>query len=226
MKITYLGHNTLWIETQNSKIMVDPFISGNELANNIKVTDYYPDYILLTHAHQDHILDVDTLATLGNSQIISNFEIVSYFDKKGFRGHGMNTGGSAKFPFGKLSSVVAHHSSQFPDGTYGGNPNGYVLQSNNKTIYIAGDTALTMDMKLIPRLFGKLDLAILPIGDNFTMDAEAAVIAADFVECNQILGCHYDTFPPIKINHDDVKKTFTQAGKQLILLPIGDSIEI
>lgn len=226
MKITYLGQNCLWIETENHKIMVDPFISGNPKNDKVKAADFHPDYILLTHAHQDHVLDVETLATLGNAKIISNFEIVTYYDKKGYQGHGMNTGGSFEFPFGKLTCVVAHHSSVFPDGTYGGNPNGYVLQAEGKTVYIAGDTSLTYDMKLIPLLCGKVDFAVLPIGDNFTMDAKAASIAADFVECDRILGCHYDTFPPIEIDHDQAKNTFKAANKELVLLDIGQYLEV
>lgn len=226
MKITYLGQNCLWIETKEYKIMVDPFITGNPINSNIKVSDYYPDYILLTHAHQDHVADVETLATLGSAKIISNYEIVSYYEKKGYQGHGMNTGGSFSFPFGKLTSVVAHHSSVFPDGTYGGNPNGYVLSVGDKTVYIAGDTALTYDMRLIPLLCGKIDLAVLPIGDNFTMDARAATMAAEFVECKRVLGCHYDTFPPIEINHDYAKKFFEEDNKELILLDLGESLEV
>lgn len=226
MKITYLGHNSLWIETKNHKIMVDPFISANPMNDKIKASQFHPDYILLTHAHEDHVADVENLATLGNSKIISNFEIVTYYGKKGYQGHGMNTGGSFDFPFGRLTSVVAHHSSVFPDGTYGGNPNGYVLQADGKTIYIAGDTALTYDMKLIPLLCGKIDLAILPIGDNFTMDAKAATMAADFVECDKVLGCHYDTFPPIKIDHESAKEIFKAANKELLLLGIGESMDV
>ena len=226
MKITYLGQNTLWIETGEFTIMVDPFISGNQKAKHINLDDYHPDYILITHAHQDHVLDVENLATLGNSKIISNFEIVQYYDKKGYQGHGMNTGGSWDFPFGRLSAVVAHHSSVFPDGTYGGNPNGYVLQAEAKGIYIAGDTSLTLDMQLIPTLYGTINLAILPIGDNFTMDAKAASKAADFVKCDKVLGCHYDTFPPIEINHETAIQTFMNAGKELILLDIGKYITV
>lgn len=226
MKITYLGHSTLWIETGEHTIMVDPFISGNELAKDIQKENYNADFILLTHAHQDHVLDVDAIATLSSSKIISNFEIVSYYENKGFQGHGMNTGGTYEFPFGTLSCVVAHHSSQFPDGTYGGNPNGYVLKAEGKTVYISGDTALTMDMKLIPELFGKVDLCIFPIGDNFTMGPKAAAMAADFVGCERVLGCHFDTFPPIKIDHEDAKKVFADAGKKLTLLEIGESLEV
>lgn len=226
MKITYLGHSAFFIETGEYTLMVDPFISGNDLASHIQKEDYLPDFILLTHAHQDHVLDVDTIATLANSKIISNFEIVSYYEKKGFQGHGMNSGGSYDFPFGKLSCVVAQHSSQFADGTYGGNPNGYILNAEGKNIYIAGDTALTMDMKLIPQLFGKIELALMPIGSNFTMDVKGAAVAAEFVGCERVIGCHYDTFPPIKIDHNEATKTFANAGKELILMEIGSSIEV
>ncbi|MNE61960.1 metal-dependent hydrolase [compost metagenome] len=137
----------------------------------------------------------------------------------------MNHGGSWNFDFGKVKYVSAIHSSSFPDGSNGGNPGGFVIESEHKNIYIAGDTALTMDMKLIP-MRTKLDLAIFPIGDNFTMDVEDAIIASDFVECDKILGIHYDTFGYIKIDHDDAIRKFFNKGKDLMLLKIGDSIEL
>lgn len=226
MKITYLGQNCLFIQTTEHKILVDPFISGNPLASHIQKEDYIPDFILLTHAHGDHVADVDVMATLGNAQIISNFEIATYYGEKGFRVQGMNTGGSFDFPFGKLTCVVAHHSSVFPDGTYGGNPNGYILKTDEKIVYIAGDTSLTYDMKLIPELYGKMDLAVLPVGDTFTMDAHAAAKAAEFVQVNKVLGCHYDTFPPIEIDHDAAKGEFSKIGKELFLLEIGEIMEV
>lgn len=226
MKITYLGHNCLFIETAEHKIMVDPFISGNPLASNIQKENYLPDFIILTHAHVDHVLDVEVMCTLSSAKIISNYEIVTYYEKKGFTGHGMNTGGNFDFPFGKVGCVVAQHSSVFNDGTYGGNPNGYIIQTEEKTIYIAGDTSLTYDMKLIPQLYGKVDLAIVPIGDNFTMNAKAAATAMGFVDANKALGTHYDTFPPIKINHNDAKNEFSNKGKELILLDLESSIEL
>jgi L-ascorbate metabolism protein UlaG (beta-lactamase superfamily) len=135
----------------------------------------------------------------------------------------MNHGGSWQFDFGKVKYVSAVHSSSFADGTYGGNPGGFVIEGEHKNIYISGDTALTMDMKLIP-MRTKLDLAIFPIGNNFTMDVEDAIMAADFVDCEKILGCHYDTFGFIVINHDEAKKKFFDAGKDLMLLDIGESI--
>ena len=150
MKITYLGHATLSIETKDKTLLIDPFISGNELAENIDVSQLQADYILVTHAHQDHILDVEAIAKRTGAKVISNYEIVTYFGNKGIEGHPMNHGGSWDFEFGKVKYVNAIHTSSFPDGTYGGQPGGFVIEGEHKTIYIAGDTALTMDMKLIP----------------------------------------------------------------------------
>jgi L-ascorbate metabolism protein UlaG (beta-lactamase superfamily) len=137
----------------------------------------------------------------------------------------MNHGGSWDFEFGNVKYVNAIHTSSFPDGSYGGQPGGFVIEGEHKNIYIAGDTALTMDMKLIP-MRTKLDLAILPIGSNFTMDVEDAIIASDFVECDKILGYHYDTFGYIEINHEEAKRKFFQKGKDLMLLEIGQSIDL
>lgn len=225
MKITFYGHASLGIEVTGKHILVDPFISANEKASHIDIASLKADYILLTHAHQDHILDVEAIATRTNATIVSTYEVATYFGQKGFNHHPMNHGGSWKFDFGKLKVVNAIHSSSFPDGTYGGNPAGFVIEGEHKNIYIAGDTALTMDMKLIP-LRTKLDLAILPIGDNFTMDVEDAILASDFVECDKVLGYHFDTFGYIEINHDEAKKKFFDAGKDLMLLEIGQSIDI
>ena len=227
MKITYLGHATLLIETAGKKLIIDPFISGNPLIKgSILPENIEADYILITHAHQDHVLDVEAIAENNpQAKIISNFEIVTYFSKFGIEGHPMNHGGSWDFDFGRVTMVNAWHSSSFVDGTYGGNPAGFVIESNGKSVYIAGDTGLTTDMKLIP-LFTKLDLAVLPIGDNFTMGIDSAVVASDFVECNKILAYHYDTFGYIEIDHQKAKDSFNKAGKELIMLPIGGALEI
>ncbi|HMI06765.1 MAG TPA: metal-dependent hydrolase [Flavobacterium sp.] len=225
MKITYYGHAALGIEVSARHIIVDPYISANPKAAHIDISTLKADFILLTHAHGDHVLDVETIARNTGATIVSNAEIASYYANKGFKSHGMNHGGSWSFDFGKVKYVNAIHSSAFPDGTYGGNPGGFVIEGEHKNIYIAGDTALTFDMKLIP-LRTKLDLAILPIGSNYTMDVDDAIIAADFVECDKILGYHYDTFGYIEINKDDAKRKFFNAGKDLMLLPIGDSIDL
>ena len=225
MKITFYGQSSLGIEVAGKNIIVDPFISGNEMASHIDSNELKADYILVTHAHGDHVLDVEAIATRTGATIVSNAEIATYYEKKGFKSHPMNHGGSWKFDFGSVKYVTAIHSSSFPDGTYGGNPGGFVIESEHKNIYIAGDTALTFDMKLIP-LRTKLDLAILPIGNNFTMDIEDAIIASDFVECDKILGYHYDTFGYIKIDHEEAKKKFFDKGKDLMLLEIGASLEL
>ncbi|WP_026728712.1 metal-dependent hydrolase [Flavobacterium denitrificans] len=226
MKITFYGHASLGIEVGGKHIIVDPFITGNPAAAAIDLRELKADYILLTHAHADHVLDVEAIAKLHSAVVIvSNAEIASHYAKKGFNAHPMNHGGSWKFDFGKVKYVNAIHSSSFPDGTYGGNPGGFVIESEHKNIYIAGDTALTMDMKLIP-IRTKLDLAILPIGNNFTMDVEDAIIASDFVECDKILGYHFDTFGYIEINHEEAIKKFFDKGKDLMLLEIGESIEL
>jgi len=224
MKITFYGHASLGIETNGKHIIVDPFITANELASHIDINTLKADYILLTHAHGDHVLDVEAIAQNTGATIVSNAEIATYYGKKGFTTHPMNHGGSWKFDFGTVKYVNAIHSSQFPDGTDGGNPGGFIIEAD-KNIYIAGDTALTYDMKLIP-LRTKLDLAIFPIGSNFTMDAEDAVIAADFVACNNVLGYHFDTFGYIKIDHEAAKKLFTDKGKNLTLLEIGASLDV
>lgn len=225
MKIKFYGHACIGIEVSGKNILVDPFITGNPKAAHIDINTISADYILLTHAHQDHILDVEAIATRTNATIVSTYEVATYYGTKGFNYHPMNHGGSWKFDFGRVKVVNAIHSSSFPDGTYGGNPAGFVIEGEHKNIYISGDTALTMDMKLIP-MRTKLDLAILSIGNNFTMDVEDAIIAADFVDCDKVLGVHFDTFGYIEINHDDAKKKFFDAGKDLMLLEIGESISL
>ena len=225
MKITFYGHASLGIEVGGKNIIVDPYISPNPKASHIDVNALKADYILLTHAHGDHIADVETIAKNTNATIVSNAEIAGFYANKGFETHPMNHGGSWNFDFGKVKFVQAIHSSSFPDGSYGGNPGGFVIEGEHKNIYIAGDTALTFDMQLIP-LRTKLDLAVFPIGNNFTMDVEDAIIASDFVECDKILGYHFDTFGYIEIDHQEAVKKFFDAGKDLMLLEIGASIEL
>lgn len=226
MKITFYGQNSLHIQLGDTHIMVDPFISGNPLSKNaLAIQDLKADYILVTHAHEDHTLDVEAIAKNTGAIIVSNYEIAMHYQAKGLEVHPMNHGGTWDFEFGEVKYVNAIHTSSFPDGSYGGQPGGFVIEGEHKNIYIAGDTALTMDMKLIP-LKTKLDLAILPIGDNFTMGIDDAIIASNFVECDKILGVHYDTFGYIEIDHEVAKKKFYDAGKDLMLLDIGETIEL
>ncbi|WP_297516645.1 metal-dependent hydrolase [Flavobacterium sp.] len=224
MEITFYGHACISIATHGKTLLVDPFITANPNAAHIDIMQLKADYILLTHAHQDHILDAEAIAKNTGATIISNYEIASHYGAKGLPYHPMNHGGSWRFDFGTLRYVNAIHTSSFPDGSYGGQPGGFVLEGE-KNVYIAGDTALTYDMKLIP-MRTPLDLAVLPIGDNFTMDVHDAVIAADFVQCLQVLGYHYDTFGYIEIDHEAAKKAFADAGKALTLLTIGASLSV
>jgi len=226
MKITYLGHSSLSIETKDKTILVDPFISGNELAKNIDINKLQADYILITHAHEDHILDVEAIAKRTGAKVVSNYEIVNYFGAKGIEGHPVNHGGKWKFDFGTVHYTNAIHSSSFPDGSYGGQPGGFVIETSHHRLYIAGDTALTYDMKLIPEVIGELDLAILPIGDNFTMGIDEAIKASKFLNCNKILGYHFDTFGYIEIDKKEAFAKFANAKKELHILPIGENMKI
>lgn len=226
MNVTFLGHGTVSIDLDGTTLLIDPFISGNPLAQHINIQDIKADYILITHGHEDHVLDVETIARNTNATLISAFEIISWFGAKGLDGHPMNLGGKYRFDFGTVKYVNAIHSSVLPDGTYAGNPGGFVIWSDRKCVYVAGDTALTEDMKLIPKTCPKLDLAVLPIGDNFTMGYEDAIIASDYVQCNKVLGCHFDTFPPITIDKAKAAVAFAEHNKELIIPEIGQTITV
>ncbi len=227
MKITYYGHSCFLVEAGGKRLLFDPFVSGNSLVTKINAGDIRCDYILLTHGHSDHVADVETVMQYSPAAVIVGiWEIHAHYSAKGYPTHPMNKGGWWSFDFGGVKMVNAVHSSSFPDGSYAGEPAGFVLETPDGTLYMAGDTALTLDMQLIPRTCPKLDVAILPIGSNFTMDYQDAVIASDFIACDRIIGCHYDTFGFIKIDHDKAKAAFAEKGKELILLEIGASIEI
>lgn len=225
MNITFYGHACFGIEINGTHVLVDPFITGNPLASEIKVEDIKADYILLTHAHQDHILDVELIAERTGATIVSNYEIVMHYGAKNLKGHPVNHGGTFKTEVFSAKYVNAIHTSSFPDGTYGGQPGGFVISAGDKSLYIAGDTAVTMDMKLIP-MTTKLSASVLPIGDNFTMGVEDAIIASDFVECDKVIGCHFNTFPPIEINVEEAKEAFAKANKELTIIEIGKTISI
>ena len=226
MKFTWYGQSTFLIEFGGKKLLTDPALSANPLAKDLNIEDLEADYILVSHGHGDHVSDLESVARRTGAVIISNYEIVSYYGAKGLSGHPMNHGGKWNFDFGTVKYVNAVHSSVLPDGTYAGNPGGFVVWGEAGCFYFAADTALTWDMKLIPMTCPKLDVAILPIGDNFTMGYEDALIASDFVDCDKIIGCHYDSFPYIEINHQTTKSTFEEKGKELILLSLAESISL
>lgn len=225
-KATYFGHSCFLIETAGKRLLFDPFISANDLAKSVDVGAIRAEYLLLTHAHGDHIADAETVARNSDSLIIGNYEIYVHYTGRGLNGHPLNHGGKASFDFGTAKMVTAVHSSGFPDGAYGGNPGGFVIWNDETCFYHAGDTALTLDMQLIPMTCPPLQFAILPIGDNFTMGYEDAVLTADFIQCDTIIGCHYDTFGYIRIDHEAAKKAFADRGKTLILPAIGETLSL
>nr|WP_299032854.1 metal-dependent hydrolase [uncultured Tenacibaculum sp.] len=225
MKITFYGHACFGVEINGTHVLIDPFITGNPLASHINVDEVKADYILLTHAHQDHVLDVERIAERTGATIVSNYEIVMYYGAKNLKGHPVNHGGTYKNDTFSAKYVNAIHTSSFADGSYGGQPGGFVITAGEKSLYVSGDTAVTMDMQLIP-MATNLTASIFPIGDNFTMGVDDAIIASDLVICNKVIGCHFNTFPPITIDVDDAKEKFTQAKKELVVLEIGETITI
>jgi L-ascorbate metabolism protein UlaG (beta-lactamase superfamily) len=226
MKLTFFGHSCFLLETSKAKILFDPFISGNELAKHIDISKIEADYIAQSHGHSDHIADLVAIAKRTNALLIASWEITEWAKKQGIeKVHPLNIGGSWNFEFGKIKMVFAAHSNSLPDGSYGGVAGGYLLEVDGKRIYYAGDTALTQDMKLIGE-YWRPDLAILPIGDNFTMDVDDAILASDFIQCKEIIGMHFDTFGYIKINHEEAIRKFKLRNKTLHLIDIGSSFTL
>ena len=226
MKITYYGHSCFGVELNGKYILFDPFISSNPLAGKIDINSIKADYILISHGHNDHVEDAVTIAKRTGAKIVSCFEITEWFGKQNIDNvHPMNVGGKWSFDFGNIKCVAAVHSSSMPDGSYGGIAMGFIIESTEGNFYYAGDTALTFDMKLIGE-YRTLKFAFLPIGDNFTMSVDNAIIAAGFINCSTIIGMHYDTNEFIKIDHAKAKANFKRAGKDLHLVEIGETIEM
>ncbi len=224
LKLTFLGHSAFLIESDKGNLVIDPFLSNNPVAaaqaNAIKA-----DYVLLTHGHGDHLGDGLKIAKANNATIIAPNELAVYCQKKGYNAHPMHIGGAFNFPFGRVKLTIAHHGSGTDLGgdalTYMGNPCGFVITINGKNIYHAGDTGLFMDMQLIGKL-NKLDVALLPIGDNFTMGIDDAVIAAEFLNPGLVVPMHYNTFDVIKVNPEDFKHKVEAKNINVLIMNPGD----
>jgi L-ascorbate metabolism protein UlaG (beta-lactamase superfamily) len=226
MHFTFFGHACFLVDTGAHKILFDPFITPNEQASHIRLADIEADYILLSHGHDDHMADCIALAQSTGATVVCNFEIHAWLQQNGIKKtHPMNTGGSWDFGGFQVKCTVAHHSSSLPGGIYGGNPIGFIVYNPSGNFYYSGDTALTLDMQLIPR-WVKLNFAVLPIGDNFTMGYSDALEAAKMIDCREIIGVHYDTFGFIKIDKEKAVRTFEMEGFNLRLCSIGEKISL
>lgn len=229
MEIHYYGHSTVQINHQGSSIIIDPFITNNPAAN-ANVDDIKVQYILLTHGHGDHVDDVVRIAKNNDATVIATFELATYFSWQGVKVHTMNTGGSRMFDFGRVKLTQAFHSSGLvlddeKKIVYMGMPNGLLLSIGGKTIYHAGDTSLFGDMKTLGELY-QIDLAFLPIGDNFTMGPEDALIAARWIKAKKVVPIHYNTFDLIKQDGHAFVAELKQKGMDGQVVEPGETFSL
>lgn len=227
IKAIYYGQSCVEFDINGTKILLDPFITYNPLAKSIDVNSIRPDYIFLSHGHQDHVADMATIQKNSDATVLAIVETAAWVRKQGVPDDKVmefNLGGILELPFGSVKMVYAAHTNSTPDGEYGGFPVGFVFNVAGKKIYFAGDTALTMEMKLLAEQ--GLDYAFLPIGGHYTMGVDDAVKAAEFINCTRIVGIHYDTFPPIKIDRQQAMDKFQHADVTLLLPKIGESLEL
>lgn len=223
LKLTYLSHSTFILDDGNYKLIIDPFITGNPTCP-IKVDDVKVNFVVLTHAHGDHLGDAFTIAKNTDALVIAVNELANYAAENGCKAHNMHIGGAYNFPFGRLKFTIAHHGSSSPDGRYMGEPAGVVIKMGGKTVYHTGDTGLFLDMKLIGEL-DKIDLFLVPIGDNFTMGIDDAVKAVEFVNPVLTIPMHYNTFPVIPADPFEFKKKVEALGKNCRVMEFGETLE-
>lgn len=226
MNLQFLGQNCFLITHKGKTILTDPFYNFGKGKSHFEIKEVAIDYILITHAHGDHINDVkEVLELYPNATIIAQPEICGYYNHQ--NNIDLNFGGNTVIEGLKISMLPALHTSSFPDQTYGGQAAGYMLNFNGKNIYLAGDTGVFADMAHFSALYGEIEIAILPIGGHYTMDAQqAAWVSKEWLKVKKVLGCHFDTFPPIEINHDEALKSFNEKSIELILPNVGDKIEL
>lgn len=224
MNLTFYGHAACQLHVAGHELLIDPFLSDNP-HTDADPAAFSPSFIILTHGHGDHYGDVETIAQKSGATVISSFEIVNYLSAKGITGHGMNPGGGFDFPFGRVKFTPAWHSNSLPDGSYGGMPMGVVIEAEGKRLYHAGDTVLFGDMALIAK--GGIDLALLPIGDNFTMGPDDALEAVRLLNPKQVIPTHYDTFDLIKQDAQAFKRQVeTHTESRCTVLAPNETLEL
>lgn len=223
MKLKYFGHSAFQVTADsNTVILIDPYLDGNP-NSPIKSKDVKADYIILSHAHSDHLGDSFKIADKEKTRFICVNELANYCISKGFKAHNMHIGGGFNFNFGRVKFTIAHHGSMTPDNTYAGEPAGIILSVDNKNIYHAGDTGLFYDMKLIGEM-NSIDYMLLPIGDNFTMGITDAVKAVEFVQPKIAIPMHYNTFQVIRADPSDFKDKVEKAGFKCRIMDYGEEI--
>jgi L-ascorbate metabolism protein UlaG (beta-lactamase superfamily) len=226
ISIIWHGHGTFTFNIDGTHVVVDPFFAGNNPAAQVAMDQVKADFILQTHGHYDHIPDTVPLAKRTGATVIACPEILNWISKQGYdKGHGMNLGGSYDFPFGNVKMTPALHGSGLPDGSYGGVAAGFLITAAGKKFYIAGDTALFSDMALIGR--AGLDLALLPIGDNFTMGPDDSILAIEFLKPAQVIPYHYNTWPPIAVDVEAwANQVRSKTSAEPIILTIEESFSL
>jgi len=226
LKLTFHGHACWEMSAGAHRILIDPFLTGNPKADVGPQHFDKLDAILISHGHGDHVGDAVEIAQRTKATVIANYEIVGWFGKKGCPGHPLHLGGGHGFPWGHVKLTVAHHGSTGPDGEPLGNPAGFVITMDGKKVYHAGDTALFSDMRLIAEMWGPLDVALIPIGDNFTMGLDDAVKATEFLQAKVAVPMHYDTFDLIKADAGAFVRKVEAAGRKARQVAPGASMEI